>query len=266
MLFKTILLLLFSLKASAQVFNAAPFLAMGNTGLAQGSLYSISNNPAGVASLESMAFGVAYQNHFFSSEIQSQAVFAALPFASSSTLAFGMNSYGLQGVANLLTLRGSYAKQFGRHFSSGISVNSHRYYVTNYENDNTLSLDLGFQYYANDDITIGALARNVTKAQHEDVVPAYIPVEFGIGFYYKLSTALRIAYDMYYGLYTSLDYRGGIEYAVDSRVVVRGGVASHPTQYFGGVGLVLNKLHVDIASAFHPRLGTSPQLAIAYDF
>ncbi len=266
MFLRILILLLLPLRTPAQLFNAAPFLGMGNTGLAQGSLYSISNNPAGIALLENIQAGVAYQSHFLSSEIQSQALYLAVPFSSSNAVAFGVNSYGLKEVSNLLTLRGVYSKRFGHLFSSAISINSHRYYVKNYEDDQALSLDLGFQYYVNDYVTIGALARNVTSARYQDHILQYIPVEFGLGFCYIMSKELRIACDAYYDKYIPLSYRGGIAFNVDSRVSVRGGVGSHPIQYFGGVGLVVAKLHIDIASSFHSRLGTSPQLAIAYVF
>jgi hypothetical protein len=68
---------------------------MGNTGIAYQSLYSISNNPAGIVGLQQCQIGAAYQSHFLTTEIQSQAAYAALPLASSHAIGFGVNSYGL---------------------------------------------------------------------------------------------------------------------------------------------------------------------------
>src|SRR5690606_24280455 len=205
----------------------------------------------GIALLENMQFGIASQSHFFSSEIQSQALFIACPLASSHVVAFSVNSYGIKKVSNLLTLRGVYTKRFGHLVSGAISVNGHRYHVTNYQDDKTFSLDLGFQYYVSDYITVGAFTRNVTKSKYQDNILQYIPAEFGIGFCYVLSRELRLACDTYYDKYKALDCRGGVEYAVDAKIFIRGGIATLPMQYFGGVGLTLDKLHVDIASSFH---------------
>jgi len=260
------LLFLLSLKLHAQTFNAAPFLAMGNTGLAQTSLYSISNNPAGVALLDNIQAGAAYQNHFLSSDIQSQAMYLAIPITRGNAIAFGGNRYGLKEVSNVVILRGIYAKNFGHVFSCAVGLNYHHYYVRNYDNDQTLSLDLGFQYHVHEQLHIGALARNVSMSRYRDDILQYIPVEYGLGFCYALSDGLRFASDIYYNTETYFNYRGGLEYRIDAKVFLRGGMASHPAQYFGGIGLGLHKMKIDLASSFHPRLGSSPQLAVAYGF
>ncbi|NGF55010.1 conjugal transfer protein TraF [Parapedobacter sp. SGR-10] len=258
--------LLFALNLHAQTFNAAPFLGMGNTGLGQTAVYSISNNPTGIASLDEVQVAAAYQYHFLSSEIRTQAVYFAMPLSETHTLALGANNHGLQGVSSLLTLRGAYARCFGQSFSAGISVNYHRYYVKNYDSDHTVSLDLGFQYAIDERLILGALARNVSRASYRDDVLQYVPTEYGMGFCYTLVEGLRIASDVYYDPHTKFDYRGGIEYGIDSRIFLRGGAASHPLQYFAGAGIVWKNIRADMASSFHPRLGTSPQLALAYGF
>lgn len=266
MIWRIIILLLLSLPLHAQTFNAAPLLAMGNTGLAQRSLYNVTNNPAGIAGLTQSQIGLAYQSHFLSSDIQSQAVYAVLPFASSHAIGLGANSYGLKEVSTLLNLRGIYAKRFGQTFTAALSANYHRFYVRNYESDHTVSLDLGFQYYAGDNLVLGALARNVTSSVFQDDILQYIAQEFAIGFAYAVSQQLQVTSDIYYDIHDRFNFRGGLAFQFDQRVVIRGGAASHPMQYFGGVGLLVKKIQVDIASSFHPRLGTSPQLALTYGF
>jgi len=87
-----------------------------------------------------------------------------------------------------------------------------------------------------------------------------------VGFCYTIARGLRVASDVYYDSHTKFDYRGGIEYGIDSRIFLRGGAASHPLQDFAGAGLVWKNIRADMASSFHPRLGTSPQLALAYGF
>lgn len=266
MLWRITILLLLCTQLCAQPFNAAPLLGMGNTGLAHQSLFNVTNNPAGIATIDGPQVGLAYQHHFLSTEIQSQAAFAAIPFLGSNTIGFSANSYGLKNVSNLLTLRGVYAKRFGKSFATSISANYHRYYVRNYQSDHTVSLDLGLQYYASDDLTFGALARNLSSSMFQDYISEYIPEEYGVGFSYRLSEQLMVSSDVYYDLREQFNFRGGLAYHFDARLVIRGGAASHPAQYFGGVGLQIKKIQIDIASSFHPRLGTSPQLALSYGF
>jgi hypothetical protein len=239
---------------------------MGNSGIAYQSLYSISNNPAGIVGLQQCQIGAAYQSHFLTTEIQSQAAYAALPLASSHAIGFGVNSYGLKDVSNFLTIRGIYGKRFGSTFATAIGVNYHRFYVRNYHNEQTASLDLGFQYYASDKLAFGLLARNVTLSVFMDDTPQYIAKEFAVGFCYSLSGQLQISSDLYYDIHEYFNFRSGLAYWFDPRLCVRAGAASDPTQYFGGVGFLIKKIQIDMASSFHPRLGSSLQLALSYGF
>lgn len=266
MLWRLLILLLLAPKLYAQTFNAAPLLAMGNTGLAQRSLYSLTNNPAGIAGLVQSQIGLAHQSHFLTSDIQSQAVYAVLPFGSSHTMGLSANNYGLPNVSSFLTLKGVYAKRFGHTFATAIAANYHRFYVRNYESEQTISLDLGFQYYVGDKLTFGALARNATSSVFQDNIPQYIAQEFAFGFSYLVSEQLQVSSDIYYDIHEAFNFRGGLAYWFDPRLAIRGGAASHPMQYFGGIGLLVKKIQVDMASSFHPKLGTSPQLAVSYGF
>lgn len=263
---RVLLQLLLCVTLNAQTFNAAPYLAMGNTGIAQESVFSIANNPAGISRVTKPHLGLAYQSHFLSTEVQSQAVFAVLPFASSHAVGLSVNRYGLKEVSTSLTLRAAYTKCFGNSISTSVSVNYHRYYVRNYHNDQTISLDLGFQYYWGENLIIGALARNATSAMFQDETLEYIPEEYALGFSYQLSEQLQVSSDIYYDIREHLNFRGGFAFWFDPRLVIRGGAASRPTQYFVGVGLLVQQIQFDIASSFHPRLGTSPQLAVSYGF
>ncbi|GGH31689.1 DNA-binding protein [Sphingobacterium alkalisoli] len=263
---RVILLLLISGHLHAQSFNAAPFLGMGNTGLASQSLYSVGLNPAGIAPLASASIAIAYQQHFLSSEIQSQAAYLNIPIGFLGGIGLGVNSYGIAGVSTLSTVRGVYARRFGNLFFSAVGLNYHQYYVKNYGNDFTFSVDLGFQVGITPDLFLGALFRNITSSQYQEDVEQRIPCEVGLGMNYSISDQLSLASDIYYDSQSKINYRAGLSYSFDYRFKIRTGAASNPMQYFAGLGLVLNKIQIDMASSFHPKLGTSPQISIAYDF
>lgn len=266
MMIRVCLLLLITFKLEAQVFYASPQMGMGNVGIGNKGLYSLGINPAGISSMKSLAVGIAYQNHYLIPDIQSQAFYMAIPVSSSTYLGLSANSYGLKGVSNLLTLRTVYARKFGKSISAAVAGNYHRYYVKNYESSQKGSLDIGFQYQISDEVTIGVLGRNMTYTSYDDAVSQSIPTEYAVGATYQLSKEVLIATDMYYDTYKKLNYHAGLEYALQQKIKVRGGLASQPLQYFTGVGLVWKKLDVDVALSFHPNLGTSPQLALMYVF
>ena len=266
MLVRIMILLLLSYNLHAQTFNAAPFQGMGNTGLALESIYSLSNNSAGISKLKQTYVALAYQPHFISSEINSQALFFATPIPDVGAVGFSANNYGIRGISSLLTARAIYARSIGPQLSTSISANYHSFSVKNYGRDNTFSFDLGFQFQLDDRFQIGALARNISKAMFEDDVNEYLPYEVGLGFAYELSKQLSLTSDVYYNWEDNINYRGGLAYDIDRLIILRAGVASNPIQYFAGIGIRLDRFLVDISSAFHTKLGSSPQIALAYGF
>lgn len=259
-------LFLYSSILYGQTFNAAPFQAIGNTGIALTSIYSITNNPAGLTGLQNMEVAIAYQPNFVSSEISTQAMYIAIPIKIKNVFGIGMHRYGLATVSSLLTISTAYARSFGDIFSSSVSINYHSFSVKNYGRDQTFSVDLGIQFSVLEELTIGAIFRNISTEMFVDDIEQYIPKEIGLGAKYIISGAIFLSSDVYYDAVQQLNLRGGVSYSIDKLILLRAGASSGPFQYFAGIGLAVNKFSIDCSSSFHPRLGTSPQLALAYVF
>lgn len=100
MIFRIICLVLFSLRVCGQTFNGAPLQGMGNTGLAAESIYSITNNAAGIANLPSLTTAIAYQPHFMSGKLRTQAMYLAVPTRKIGTLGWGIRNYGIVQVSS----------------------------------------------------------------------------------------------------------------------------------------------------------------------
>ena len=254
MITRILFILLFWVQLNAQTFNAAPFEGMGNTGIAIESIYSLTNNPAGLGNLTGVNLAIAYQPHFMTKELRTQAVYIGLPVKNVGALGFSMRNYGIQSVSSFLTANVSYARSFGGIFSTSVTANYHRYYVENYINDNSFSLDLGAQIRMNEQVNIGFLFINTTFSKFKDDTEQYLPTEIAAGFLYKISKDISVAGDTYYEFADGFNIRAGLEYSIANEVSLRGGVASNPMQYFGGIGLRWNKFQFDVSSSFHTRL------------
>ncbi|MGN0001954.1 MAG: DNA-binding protein, partial [Sphingobacterium composti] len=181
-------------------------------------------------------------------------------------LGFGIRNYGIAQVSSFLTSNLAYARSFGGVFSSSISANYHRYYVENYISDNAFSLNLGGLIRFSESVNVGFVFRNATFSKFKDDTEQYLPAELGAGFLYKISKDLSLEGDCYYELEQGVNIRGGLAYSVAEIIILRAGASSNPMQYFGGIGLVWNKFQFDVSSSFHTRLGSSPQIALAYAF
>src|SRR5690606_6335847 len=239
---------------------------MGNTGIATESIYSLTSNPAGIGSLTDVYLAIACQPHFMTKELRTQDMYLGLPIKNVGALGLSIRNYGIQSVSSFLTASVSYARSFGGIFSTSVTANYHRYYVKNYINDNSFSLDLGALIRMSEQVNIGFLFRNTTFSKIKDDTEQYLPTEIAAGFLYKISKEISVAGDTYYEFEDGFNIRAGLEYSIANVVNLRGGVASNPMQYFGGIGLRWNKFQFDVLSSFHTRLGTSPQFALAYAF
>lgn len=257
---------LLSLQLSAQTFNAAPNLAMGNTGIAREGVYNLSTNPAGIASVSSATVAAAYQQHFMTADLTSQALFAVVPFRTQSHLGLHLRQYGVRDASNLTTIGATLTRTFGRQIRTSITANWHHYAVRQYLSEQGLSVDLGFQYMLGP-VVVGALFRNISgTAFSNEVDDQRIPQELAFGATYRLSGEVYVSADYVHDTAGQYDVRAGVEYRFDKRFMIRGGASSHPVQYHAGAGLLIRQFQVDFASSFHPQLGTSPQVALRYAF
>lgn len=266
-MFRVVILIMMPLGLSAQVFNAAPHLGMGNTGTAHSGVYSLSSNPAGIGTLRSLTAAIAYQQHYIGADIQSMASYVASPIGSRSFIGAGFLSYGIPQVSKLNKYGGSFVKKIGENIRSSLSLNYHSYHVQGFVSDGSVSGDLGIQILLNDDIHLGAFFKNISRSTFSEYVDQNIPQELNTGLLYRFSSELTFAFDTGYDFYVnSTNYKCGIEYSVMRRLFFRGGVESRPLQYFLGLGFAANKIMFDLASAYHPQLGHSPQMALCYAF
>lgn len=266
MIFRIICLVLLSFRLCGQTFNGAPLHGMGNTGLAVESIYSITNNTAGIGNLPSLRLAVAYQPHYMTNKLRTQAVYIAVPTPQIGVFGFGIRNYGIAQLSSFLTANLVYAKSFGGIITSSFSANYHRYYVRDYISDHTFSIDLGALIRFSETVNVGVMVRNATLSKFKDDTEQYLPMEAGAGFLYKISDELCVTSDIYYLKNEGMSVRGGIAYTIADVVTLRGGASSNPMQYYAGAGLRWNAFQFDVSAAFHTRLGTSPQFALAYEF
>lgn len=266
MIYRVIMLLLFSSSGFAQTFNGAPFQGAGNTGVALTSIYSITNNAAGLARLSDIEVALAYQPNYISSELSTQAFYVGVPIRQQGALGLAMNRYGLAGISSLLTISSAYSRAFADFLATSITLNYHSFSIANYGNAKSYSVDLGFQLAIIEEFTLGAVFRNISREMFAEDVNQYLPQEIALGMKYDVNKSIFIATDVYYDSFQKYNLRTGVSYDIAKVVSFRVGVATGPIQYYTGIGLRANKLQIDFSSSFHAQLGSSPQIALRYAF
>lgn len=259
------LLVIITFELSAQEYVPARYAALGNQGIADSGIFTLAGNPAGISRIERPHVALGYEQHFLGTDIQSQALFFAMPINAQGGIGIFIENYGIPDVTSLIKSGFTFAKHFGKQINTSVSINYHQYDVESYLNSKSWSADLGFQY-AFKKIQLGAVFKNISGSTFSNEISQPIDQEIALGALYNLSDEIQVLAELSNDFDSSITYSAGLAYKIHKQIILRGGASSIPIEFHAGVGILVKKFIIDIASSFHAQLGSSPQLAIAYGF
>lgn len=251
--------------AHAQHVAGGRYLAMGNTGTALGGINSLTANQAGLAGMDDASVGVFYQSHFFDVAIHSQAIMLAVP---TRLGVFGAvaNRYALTGAFSEIKAGFAYSRLFGPRIAVAMAFHYHQLRIPNYGGSTAFSADIGMQYRVSPHLAVGVHYANPGKLGYGTEAFSVVSSVIRAGASYRFADVVTVSGDIAYLLDDRLDPRLGIEYHLVPWLCLRGGLSVNPMQQYAGFGVVWEQLTIDFSTVFHPRLGMSPQIALAYAF
>lgn len=265
MYYRVLLLLLLCMNAKGQVNSGARFTGMGNTGTALRDVYSLVNNQAGIANLESPILSFSFQNLFLETDIRSQSVLFVLPIRF-GVLGYTISNYGIPKVYSNLKSGLSFSRSFGPQLAMGMTVNYHQLQIPNYGSNSAFSIEFGVQYFIIEKWVIGAHIENPGHFNYKAETYYKIPSIVRFGNSYQMNEQIVISIDGTYRLSENFDANVGIEYSLAQYLKLRGGLSVNHFQQYTGFGIDYQNFLFDVAVIMHPRLGVSPQITLSYVF
>jgi hypothetical protein len=257
-------LILFYTSVRAQKNPGPRSVAMGSAGVALRDIWSLQQNPSGIAGIQKSKFAIAYERHLLDQELSTQTALFAFPF-SKSVFGFSFERYGFSeyreqhaGIA--------IARKFGNSFSLAIGFKYHQLSIGGYGSSKAFSAEAGFQCNVNEKFTLASHIANPGRSRYEDLTGSNIPVRLSFGVAYQFSNKVLIISDIIKDLNSSTDFRFGLEYTIIPWFSLRGGVSANPFKQYAGFGFNYNHLTVDVSVSSNPTLGYSPQIALGYEF
>ncbi len=239
--------------------------AMGNSSVALSDFWSLYNNPAGIASQENFALGIAYENRFLMQELslQSAGVVAPTKFG---VLGLSFNQFGYTLYKEQM-LGLAYARAFGKDLRIGLKLD---YFSTSfsedYENFSAITFELGVQYAINEKLTTGAYIFNPGKARLSEYTDERLPVILRFGLAYEFAEKLIGTVEFEKNFDRNASIRAGLEYYVLEKFFVRAGINTQPGLFTFGTGFDLGPVRIDLAGNLHQVLGTSIQSSLVVHF
>ena len=240
--------------------------SMGHTGCCGNDIWSLQNNPAGIAILEGWHFGLYYENQWLLKEtaFKNGAVVKSIPeFGSLGLLVeqFGGSHYNesLFGLA--------YARAFGPYLQIGLRGDYYLFHWGDgFPNRGAFGFMLGLQSQLTKRLQAGVcLAHPIQrlKTLHSDRLPVVMRLGLAYRFTEDFSGQCELESD---NSRKGIRWKAGFEYEVFKQFRMRAGGQYNPNILSFGIGYQLNHLEVDVAAEMHAVLGASIQAGICYKF
>lgn len=241
---------------------------MANASVTLQDVWSVFNNPAGLAGVENTTLGLFYENRFGLKETGYGSVAFSSPFAGGS-FGFGFSNFGYSlfqtnkfGIA--------YAQQLFSSVAMGVQIDYFSILQSEYYgNLHALTFDIGILAKPTDEFSIGFHAFNPLNLSYlSDLDGEKLPVILKLGLSYLFSKNLLIAIETSKALNAQVPVAIlGFEYNFNRNLVLRTGVVfEDPIEYSFGLGYLFSNVQFDLGFHYHRILGASPNVSFNYAF
>ncbi len=264
--FSFIFLQWFTLQASGDNFHTgARAGALSNASVTLSDVFSTTNNQAGLGFLRQYSIGIYSDRRFVNASINNFNLAVAVPVKRTGTFGLSATYFGYKAY-NETKIGLSYARQFGGKVSFGVQFDYLRTAILENGSRNFFTFELGLIYRPLKVLSLGAHLYNPIPYKVEKEYGERLPtiVKFGIGYEPSPKVLLLAEYEQ--DIYYKPQFKAGIEYRPIKYLDIRAGVHTTPFSASLGVGVNVKGVNIDLASAWHPVVGFTPQAALVVNF
>lgn len=254
-----------TLSAYSQYNPGAKQISLSNSDVAlSNDVFSLFNNPAGLAQMNWREVGVYYSPAPFGLSELANGYIAYHELTSIGSFAVGGMSYGFDLYREAKFSVG-YAFNYSNKFFGGLTINYQTVSIQNYGNDGALFFNIGGLAYIADNFRLGFAFQNINRASFgkED---DQIPVVFNTGLSYDADNELTFNFAVEKDIKYKASFQFGINYDIIENLSLRTGFSNEPSKYSVGVGINFSMFSLDYAMFTHNDLGLTHQAGIVISF
>ena len=274
MLFMKRFLLIFLITFTVSTVFAHDFIspiggraaAMGGSSAASRGLWAIQNNPAGLANLDKISFGLFYENRWFLPETANKSGAMALP-TKYGCLGLSFNQFG-SSKYNENKFGLAYAKDFGPYFQMGLQLDYLSIHTGNdYGRQRAITFELGIQSQVTGKLRLGTYIFNpVSFRLEQSLNQEKLPILFRFGAAYQFTKDFIGQCEIEKNTeHEGVTLRGGLEYEALKHFYLRAGLQTNPGMLTFGLGYELRFAKIDVAAQLHEVLGPSIQIGMIFN-
>ncbi len=257
----SLLLLLVTLQCFPQVNPGARQIALAHSDVADGNdVFSLFNNPAGIANIQNREIGLFYSPAPFGVKELSNAFVSFVEPTSIGSFGAGFMIYGFELYKETRFAVG-YSKKINNSFNIGITTVYKNISIKNYGNNGYLIINAGASLALTENANIGFTVENLTRTSLSNDANQ-VPIVFLSGISYKFIDNLNSYLALRKEINYPLSVHFGTEYKIIDFLVLRIGTTNETNSYSGGLGIIYDFLQTDYAITSHPDLGLTHQFGL----
>jgi hypothetical protein len=261
------LLMLWSFVLRGQTLRspiAAPYLGTGAYSVNHVDVFSFTSNQAALAQVNHAAVGIYGERRFLLSELSNYRASVAITSPSGN---FGLQG-GYFGFAdyNESQLALAYARKLGTKMDVGVQFNYNGIKAAGYGKASAISFDAGTIFHVTDKLHTGFHVNNPVGGTFGKNADEKLPSIYTVGFGYDASKQFFFTAEIIKQEDQEVNVNAALQYKFVPQLLARLGISSATSSVWFGLGLLFHSFRLDIAASYHPQLGITPGLLIAFDF
>ena len=259
------LLLFLNSLINAQYSPGARQISLANSDAALANdVFSLFNNPAGLAQLNWREVGIYYSPAPFGlTELSNGYVVYHEPFNFGS-IGIGGMTYGFDLYRESKVVLG-YAYNYENILFAGLTINYHSYSIQNYGSTSAFYINAGGLVYILDELRWGFFVNNLNRASVADI-DDQIPMVFATGLSFDIIQNFSLNFALEKDIRFNPSVQFGIEYDIIEYLSLRAGTSNDPSRFTAGIGINYSIFSLDYAFFTHQDLGLTHQAGIILSF
>lgn len=227
-------------------------------------VFALSNNPAGIAHLETMHIGL-YGDQRYITGIQFYNLSVVAPVQKVGAFGVSLDYFGFSAY-NESKIGLAYGRKFGEKVSAGLKFNYLRLAIEENGAAHAFAFDAGIQIQPTKKMRIAAHIYNPVRQIIDKEWSETLATAIRLGVSYHPSQKLILALEAEKYINYQFRLKSGMEYKVAEPFFVRLGGATNPTVFTFGVGTAIKNLQLDFSTSWHLQLGFTPHVSFVYAF
>jgi len=237
--------------------------ALGNTNSNLTDEWAMFNNVGGISGLENGTVSFGYERVVGIEGFDKIAVGVVQPFK------FGTTGFSVYRFGDDLYNEGLVSAAFGNKIGFvrlGIRANYFQMKIDEFGTTSALFFDFGGIVELIPTLSFGAYISNFTLSTLRNSERTNLPVIMKVGLSYNPISAVRLNVDLYKDVDFQPNIKAGVEYAIHEKFFLRTGLNADPFTGFFGLGVYLDRFHIDYAVGTNQYLGTTHQASVSFTY